>query len=163
MKSEWVLRELKAVKEKYKGKRVDTFALNIYQMASDCIDTIENLEKRLAAEISMKEAFQKEMNALSEQLGIGLAPKPIFDFNGQDATKIHMPFPNSKRTLDMYADNKLQVSVDLSEVSLDPFTFDGMLDLSASEALTADSIAESQHRHDMENLQKLKKDIGMED
>ncbi len=57
-KNEWILRELNAVKEKYKNKKYDTFEVNVSLMAADCIDVINDLEREiqiLQLEISKKD------------------------------------------------------------------------------------------------------------
>jgi hypothetical protein len=41
-------RELRAVQEKYKNKKTDTFEIRISDMAKDAADTIEALQKQLA-------------------------------------------------------------------------------------------------------------------
>lgn len=67
-KNELVLRELKVVKEKNRGKRIDTFAINIFAMVSDCIDVIEDLGREiqimrdeLMVKNSMIDSFYKQM------------------------------------------------------------------------------------------------------
>ena len=71
-KNEWILRELKAVKEKHKNRVYHTFEINVGAMASDCIDVIDDMEKE--NQILRNELFA----AQQELLHASISTRPYF-------------------------------------------------------------------------------------
>lgn len=68
MTNEQMIRELRAVAEKYKGKHVFTFETNIYLMATDAANRIESLCDELNRQKAEIEKLTINMNAF----GLGM-------------------------------------------------------------------------------------------